>query len=195
MGWKSPAHAFADMAARAPRSSFPAEAPSGSLPCRRRTAFRPAMNPGGSRFHIPLHPRHLPGKKEVRACCLHAEISVQHLGGIEKRVAVHHAVAGKLRHSARPGIMPNTRFCSPNFRFVWNPTRLYSVPFRGFRGAAAPRPTACRPVAGSRRPTGFIGPYRMVSMPALRQHFNGHTALIHLRVRAHRSRGGAPAPR
>ena len=60
--------------------------------------------------------------------------------------------------------MEKTRFCSGHFKFVWNPTRLYMVPsfvsFRSWRAAQG----LC-PVRGSVRPTGFMGPNRMVSCP------------------------------
>ena len=33
--------------------------------------------------------------------------------------------------SSSPGIIENTLFCSPNFKLVWNPTKLYNVFFAG----------------------------------------------------------------
>ena len=60
--------------------------------------------------------------------------------------------------------MENTRFCSPNFRWVWQPTRLYSVPFALSR-------RSCRtaygslPIFGSGRPMGLRMPKRSVSKP------------------------------
>ena len=60
------------------------------------------------------------------------------------------------------GIMEKTRFCSPNFRFVWKPTRLYKVPAE-FSFLSWSTAHGLCPVRGSRRPTGFIGPKRMVS--------------------------------
>ena len=60
--------------------------------------------------------------------------------------------------------MPNTRFCSPNFKLVWNPTKLYRV--RSLFSVRSCKTAQGRcPVRGSRRPTGFMGPKRMASCP------------------------------
>ena len=60
--------------------------------------------------------------------------------------------------------MRNTRFCSENVRFVWNPTKLYAV-HSAFSARSWTAAQGRFPVRGSMRPTGFIAPNLMASCP------------------------------
>ena len=60
--------------------------------------------------------------------------------------------------------MRNTRFCSPQVRFVWKPTRLYALR-SAFSGRSWTTAHGRLPVLGSMSPTGFMAPKRTESMP------------------------------
>ena len=62
--------------------------------------------------------------------------------------------------------MRKTRFCSPHLSWVWNPTTEKWLAARlSCRSCTTAK--GRRPVRGSTRPTGFMGPNSSVSRPRL----------------------------
>ena len=161
MGWKS-FPSYRDTCRDSAPSMVVSGRSRGSFPARRLAALIPASSPDPADSMYPSTPVICPAKYSPGRPRKEKSPS----SSLGESRNVFRCITPYRTNSAlaRPGIRPNTRFCSPNFKLVWKPTRLKRVPSRfSFRSCTTAQ--GRWPVRGSFSPTGFMGPKRMASCP------------------------------
>ena len=140
-----------------------------AAPDARQQARRPPT-PRSPRRPTSGRRRRGPGRRRV------SKVGSRRRGRVDVGVAVDHAEAHELGLAPGPGSCRNTRFCSPHLSWVWNPTIEKWLAARlSWRSCTTAK--GRRPVRGSARPTGFMGPKQQGVAAAAGDHLHRQAAL------------------
>ena len=146
-------------------------------PLQRAGSLNANHQAGRCRFHIPLYPRHLSGKKEP-GICPQAEIRIQQLGRIQVCVFMHHAVTHKLRifqtgdHTEHPFLFRPFQVGLESYQIVQRARRVV-LPKLYDRVGFLPR-------SGIPETNGLQRPETHGVLTPVCHLFNGHAAFKHI---------------